>query len=102
VLVGEGYRVETSRTFAELYRAAAEQLVGVLTPRQREIATFIARGYSNAAIARELVLVPGTVANHVEQILTRLGFRSRTQVAVLAAELGLHHGDAGEAEPWPG
>jgi len=72
------------------YRAAAEQLVQTLTPRQREIAALIARGYSNAEIARELVLVPGTVANHVEQILTRLGFRNRTQVAAWAAELGLH------------
>jgi DNA-binding NarL/FixJ family response regulator len=29
------------------------------------------------------VLTPGTVANHVEGILRRLGFRSRTQVAAL-------------------
>jgi DNA-binding CsgD family transcriptional regulator len=72
------------------YRAAAEQLVGALTPRQREIATLIARGYSNAEIARELVVVPGTVANHVEGILTRLGFHNRAQVAAWAAELGLH------------
>jgi DNA-binding NarL/FixJ family response regulator len=80
------------------YRAAAEQLLGELTPRQREIAALIARGYSNAEIARELVLVPGTVANHVEQILTRLGFRNRTQVAALAAELGLHRPERGEVD----
>jgi DNA-binding CsgD family transcriptional regulator len=77
------------------YRAAAEQLLSGLTPRQREIAALIARGYSNAEIARELVLVPGTVANHVEQILTRLGFRNRTQVAAWAAELGLHRSESG-------
>jgi DNA-binding CsgD family transcriptional regulator len=72
------------------YRAAAEQLVDVLTPRQREIAALIAKGYTNAEIARELVLVPGTVANHIDQILARLGFRNRTQVAAWAVELGLH------------
>ena len=42
-------------------------------------------------IARRLVLEPGTVANHVAAILERLGFRSRTQIAVWAAERGLGH-----------
>ena len=80
------------------YRAAAERLLGALTPRQREIAGLIAQGYSNVEIARELVLVPGTVANHVEQILLRLGFRNRAQVAAWAAELGLHRTDSGDAQ----
>ena len=75
-----------------------EQLLGELTPRQREIAGLIARGYSNAEIARELVLVPGTVANHVEQILMRLGFLNRAQVAAWAAELGLHRPDSGKVD----
>jgi DNA-binding NarL/FixJ family response regulator len=74
------------------YGLAAGQRLNVLTPRQREIAALIARGYSNAEIARELVLVPGTVANHVEQILGRLRFRNRTEVAALVAETGLHRG----------
>jgi DNA-binding CsgD family transcriptional regulator len=78
------------------YRAAAEQLVASLTPRQREIAGLIARGYTNAEIAQELVLVPGTVANHVDQILARLGFRNRTQVAAWAVELGLHRTHTGQ------
>jgi DNA-binding NarL/FixJ family response regulator len=74
------------------FRAAAGQLVNALTPRQREIAALIARGYSNAEIARELVLETGTVANHVAQILDRLGFRNRTQLAAVVAETGLHRG----------
>ena len=90
---------QLTRSAAEAgYRAAAEQLLGELTPRQREIAGLIARGYSNAEIARELVLVPGTVANHVEQILMRLGFRNRAQVAAWAAELGLHRPDSGKVD----
>lgn len=71
------------------YRASALELLDTLTPRQRQIAALIAQGHSNAEIARQLVLVPGTVANHVEQILTRLGFRNRTQVAAWAAASGL-------------
>jgi DNA-binding NarL/FixJ family response regulator len=62
-----------------------------LTARQREVAALIARGYTNKQIATELVLEPGTVANHVAAILDRLGFRSRSQIAVWAAERGLGH-----------
>ena len=92
-IIGEcGMRTEarTRRPVETGYRSAPQQLMDVLTPRQREIAALLARGYSNTEIGRQLVLVPGTVANHVEQILTRLGFRNRTQVAAWAVELGLH------------
>ena len=53
-----------------------------LTMRQREIARLVARGYTNQQIATELVLTPGTVANHVAHILTKLDLQSRTQIAV--------------------
>jgi DNA-binding CsgD family transcriptional regulator len=71
-------------------RVAAENLIATLTPRQREIAALISSGLTNAEIAQQLVLTPGTVANHVEHILDRLGFRSRTQVGIWAVEGGLH------------
>jgi DNA-binding CsgD family transcriptional regulator len=74
-------------------RLGAEELVGALSPRQREVAGLIARGLSNAQIAERLVLTKSTVANHVERILSKLGFRSRSQVAVWAAERGLHRVD---------
>jgi predicted ATPase/DNA-binding CsgD family transcriptional regulator len=53
----------------------------VLTPREWEIAELIARGLSNRAIATELVISPATAARHVANILTKLGFSSRAQVA---------------------
>jgi non-specific serine/threonine protein kinase len=43
----------------------------------------IASGLTNMEIAEQLVPTPGTVANHVEHILRRLGYRSRAQVAAL-------------------
>lgn len=52
-----------------------------LTPRQFEVAQLIAQGLSNADIADRLVLTPGTVGNHVADILRRLGARNRAQVA---------------------
>jgi predicted ATPase/DNA-binding CsgD family transcriptional regulator len=55
-----------------------------LTPREREIAALIARGLSNKGIAEELVISPATVARHVTNILTKLGFTSRAQIAAWA------------------
>jgi predicted ATPase/DNA-binding CsgD family transcriptional regulator/Tfp pilus assembly protein PilF len=52
-----------------------------LTPREHEIAMLIARGLSNREIADELVISPATAARHVANILAKLGFSSRTQVA---------------------
>jgi len=57
-----------------------------LTPRQLEIAELIARGFTNQQIADELVVTRGTVANHVQHMLTRLALRSRTQIAVWFTE----------------
>lgn len=64
---------------AEPYRAPEH--ASVLTAREREIVQLIARGLSNRAIAEELVISPATVARHVANILTKLGYTSRTQVA---------------------
>ncbi|WP_420830873.1 response regulator transcription factor [Actinomadura graeca] len=44
----------------------------------------MARGLSNRGIADELVISPATVARHVTNILTKLGFASRAQIAVWA------------------
>src|SRR5690242_4448897 len=52
-----------------------------LTPREHEIATLVAHGLSNRQIADELVISPATAARHVANILAKLGFTSRTQVA---------------------
>ena len=52
-----------------------------LTPREHEIVRLIAQGLSNREIADELVISPATAARHVANILAKLGFSSRTQVA---------------------
>ena len=57
-----------------------------LTQRETEVAQLIAGGLSNRAIADRLVISHGTVDGHVERILAKLDFSSRTQVAVWAIE----------------
>jgi predicted ATPase/DNA-binding CsgD family transcriptional regulator len=56
-----------------------------LTPREHEIVLLIAQGLSNKEIADELVISPATAARHVANILAKLGFTSRTQVAAWAS-----------------
>ena len=60
-----------------------------LTPREREILVFIARGDSNKEIARTLDLAESTVKIHVQNILKKLSLSSRVQAAVFAVEHGL-------------
>jgi DNA-binding NarL/FixJ family response regulator len=58
-------------------------------PRELEVAALIRRGLTNAEIAQRLALTPGTVANHVANVLARLNLRNRAQLAAWAAEHGV-------------
>jgi two-component system nitrate/nitrite response regulator NarL len=60
-----------------------------LSPREREILIFLARGASNKEIARSLDVAESTVKIHVQHILRKLNLTSRVQAAVYAVEAGL-------------
>ena len=70
-------------------RRSAKHAFGGLTEREREVAGLIARHKSNRAIADLLVLSERTVEKHVENILSKLGFVSREQVAAWATKKSL-------------
>ncbi|WP_245573860.1 ATP-binding protein [Amycolatopsis nigrescens] len=58
---------------------------GVLTARQTEIAELVAAGLTSREIAERLVISPRTAETHVDHILTKLGFRTRAQIAAWVA-----------------
>jgi DNA-binding CsgD family transcriptional regulator len=56
----------------------------VLTHREREVLDLVAAGATNAAVAEALVVSPGTVKKHLDNIYEKLGASSRTEAAALA------------------
>ncbi|KXF56488.1 LuxR family transcriptional regulator [Rhodococcus sp. SC4] len=58
----------------------------VLTRREREVAELVAKGLTNRAIADKLVIAQRTAQGHVEHVLAKLGFTSRTQIAAWIVE----------------
>jgi DNA-binding NarL/FixJ family response regulator len=60
-----------------------------LTDRELDTLRLVAAGYSNREIATALHLAPGTVKNHVSNVLLKLGVRDRTRAVLRALDLGL-------------
>jgi predicted ATPase/DNA-binding NarL/FixJ family response regulator len=61
-------------------RPPESDVTSLLTRREREIAEYVARGLSNREIADALVISPRTAECHVENILRKLNFTSRSQI----------------------
>src|SRR5262245_43998740 len=64
-------------------RRAAAQRLESLTDREREVATAVGTGASNAEVAASLFMSEATVKAHVSRLLTKLAVANRVQIAIL-------------------
>lgn len=75
-----------TRTSRQMAAAAS---VRALSAREREVATEVGRGRSNAEIAGQLYMSEATVKAHVSRVLTKLNAANRVQVAITMRDAGL-------------
>ncbi|MCG8925529.1 response regulator transcription factor [Lentzea sp. CC55] len=74
------------RRFAQFAPRPAPTGLDLLTPREQEVLRHVARGLSNAEIARALTVGEGTVKTHVARVLAKLGLRTRVHLVIYAYE----------------
>lgn len=63
-----------------------DEVLNVLTPREREVLLAVARGRSNGEIAEELNMSAATAKTHVSRLFAKLGARDRAQLVMIAYE----------------
>jgi len=89
----DGRYMTVERSGAALLLVETHDELG-LTPRERQILAWVARGKTNPEIAELLWLAPSTVRKHLENVYAKLGVRSRTAAATRF--LGVLDGEAHE------
>jgi non-specific serine/threonine protein kinase len=77
VALGLGQKEESRMTVRAEIRAP-------LSRRELEVAELVAQGMTDREIAAELIIAQRTAESHVQHILTKLGFKSRSQIAAWA------------------
>ncbi len=75
--------------FSSMRTPQPQALFPELTEREREVLQLLARNYSNASIAAELVLTPKTVRNYVSSILNKLQAADRAEAGERARQAGI-------------
>jgi two-component system response regulator NreC len=77
------------KDFIQRTESGEDSAAEVLTPREREVLTYIAEGNTNREIAEELVISHKTVDRHRENIMRKLNLHSRVELVKYAIEKGL-------------
>ncbi len=67
-----------------------------LTPRQRQVLSFVSQGYSYKEVGQKMGLSPRTIKYHMAEIMHQLHLEHRSQVLAAAGRMGLDSDDHGE------
>jgi DNA-binding NarL/FixJ family response regulator len=84
-LIGKYLNIDVSRSRSRAPAADA----GILTARELEILTLVARGLSNDEMATDLYISAHTAKTHVKRIMAKIGAHDRAQCVIYAYESGL-------------
>jgi DNA-binding CsgD family transcriptional regulator len=85
----EGFRAGAAALLPAEQARSGRRDAGLLTAREREVVALVARGLSNREIAAALSIGERTVETHVGNVLAKLEFGSRAQIAAWASASGL-------------
>jgi two-component system response regulator NreC len=89
VASGEAYLTATAvRLLLSTQQSEGGRSEAALSPREREVLRFTARGFSNLEIAERLVVSPKTVDTYRSRIMAKLDLHRRSELV----EYALHHG----------
>lgn len=69
--------------------AGARRLATILTTREIEVMTLVARGLSNRQIAEKMILSIGTIKTHIHNIYEKLGINNRVDLTLYAQKRGV-------------
>ena len=85
-LIAPSVTVRLLQAFARAGARTAAQPLEPLSPREEEVLRTVARGLTNAEIARDMHLSLSTVKAHIASLMTKLGVRNRVEIAAWAYE----------------
>lgn len=60
-----------------------------ISEKEKEVLQFLAQGYNNNRISKEMSITEYTVASHVKNIFSKLKAENRTQAAIIALKLNI-------------
>jgi FixJ family two-component response regulator len=75
---------------------ALRELLGILTPRQRQVFERVVQGKINKQIARELGATERTIKAHRQQVMEKMRVQSLAELVSIADRLGILTGNSGE------
>ena len=82
-------------------RAGSEQPVNILSNRETQVLTLVARGHTSAQIAKKIFVGVKTVETYRSRFAEKLGLRTRSDVIRFAVQMGLLTPETLESEPGP-